>query len=94
MAVTDSFYVRRDHKSRLFMRLFSEPDAALSLYNALNGTSHDDPTELEVITLEDALYMAAKDDVAVLLHNELQIYEHQSTPNPNHATAWAALLRP
>ena len=83
MAVFDSYHIRRDHKDRLFMRIFSEPTWALSLYNALNGTSYDDPSELEVVTLEDALYMAARNDLAILLHDELHLYEHQSTPNPN-----------
>ncbi len=73
----------RNHKDRLFVRLFSEPSAALSLFNALNGTSYKNQNELEIITLEDALYVGWKNDVAILCHNELQLYEQQSTPNPN-----------
>lgn len=79
---TDSNH-KRSHKDRLFVRLFSEPIAALSLFNALNGTSYKDVNELEIITLEDALYVGWKNDVAILCHNELQLYEQQSTKNPN-----------
>ncbi len=73
----------RSHKDKLFVRLFSEPNAALSLFNALNGTSYKDESEIEIITLEDALYVGWKNDVAILCHNELQLYEQQSTKNPN-----------
>ncbi len=45
---------RRD-KDKLFVRLFSEPETALSLFNALNGTSYHNADELQIITLEDAV---------------------------------------
>lgn len=75
--------VGRSHKDKLFVRLFSEPETALSLFNALNNTSYKDKSALEIITLEDALYVGWKNDVAILCHNELQLYEQQSTKNPN-----------
>jgi len=74
---------QRKHKDKLFVRLFSDPEAALSLFNALNGTSYQNPSELQIITLEDAVYVGWKNDVAILCHNHLQLYEQQSTINPN-----------
>ena len=75
--------VNRQHKDRLFRMIFSEPEHALELYNALRGTDHDDPGELSVVTLEDAIWLTMKNDVAVLVRDELLLFEHQSTPNPN-----------
>ena len=53
--------VRRNHKDTLFCRLFSDKTNALSLYNAINGTKYEDPDEIEVVTLEDAIYLHQKD---------------------------------
>jgi len=74
---------QRKHKDKLFVRLFSKPDAALSLFNALDGTSYQDQNELRIATLEDAVYVGWKNDVTILCHNHLQLYEQQSTINPN-----------
>ena len=46
--------IRRNHKDRLFVKLFGDPDNKenlLSLYNALNDRSYDDPNELEINTI-------------------------------------------
>ena len=53
------------------------------MYNALNGTSYSDPEELEVNTLEDAVYISIKNDISFLVGGTLNLYEHQSTYNPN-----------
>ena len=63
--------------------LFQDRDRLLSLYNAVNGTSYDSPEELTVVTLENAVYMNMKNDVAFLVDFQLNLYEHQSTWNPN-----------
>ena len=74
---------RRDYKDTLFRLLFQDRDRLLSLYNAVNGTSYDSPEELTVVTLENAMYMNMKNDVAFLVNFQLNLYEHQSTWNPN-----------
>ena len=74
---------RRDYKDTLFRLLFQDRDRLLSLYNAVNGTSYDSPEELTVVTLENAVYMNMKNDQAFLLDFHLNLYEHQSTWNPN-----------
>ena len=76
----------RAYKDTLFRRLFGderEKANALSLYNALAGTSHGDPDELELTTVEGVLYMGFKNDVSFLVDSQLVLWEQQSTPNPN-----------
>ncbi len=73
----------RNHKSRLFIRLFSEPEELLTLYNAVNDSSYTDSSQLTVNTLEDALYLSMKNDVSFLIGSEMNLYEHQATWNPN-----------
>jgi hypothetical protein len=53
------------------------------LYNALNGTDYTDPADLTYYTLEDAIYINIKNDVSFLISDTLNLYEHQSTQNPN-----------
>ena len=81
--LADKIQARRDHKDTLFRMLFSSRENLLSLYNAVNGTHYTDPTALKVVTLENAVYMNMKNDQAFLLDFHLNLYEHQSTWNPN-----------
>lgn len=74
---------RRDHKSRLFCDIFSYKPYALELYNAVTGNDYDDVDNLEITTLEDVLYLTMKNDVALLFHDMMMLFEHQSTVNPN-----------
>ena len=78
--------VNRQYKDRLFRMVFSRKEDLLSLYNTVNGTDYSDPDELEVTTLENALYLSMKNDMAFLLNIVLNLYEHQSTFNPNMPT--------
>lgn len=73
----------RKYKDTVFRRLFSERDNLLSLYNVVNGTAYTDPSELEIVTLESAIYMGMKNDLAFIIDTNLFLYEHQSTYNPN-----------
>ena len=75
--------VNREHKSTVFTMLYDNRANLLSLYNALNGSCYKNPDDLEIVTLENAIYMAMKNDNAFLLDKKLNLYEHQSTPNPN-----------
>ena len=49
----------------------------MSLYNALNDTNYDNEDDLEIVTLENAVYMSMKNDISCLLDMNLQIYEQQ-----------------
>lgn len=74
---------KQNHKDTLFRMIFSTPESLLSLYNAVNGTLYEDASELEIVTLENALYLNMKNDQAFLMDFQLNLYEHQSTWNPN-----------
>ena len=68
-------YVNRKYKSSLFAWIFSDREAALSLYNSINGTEYDDPDSLEFTTIDTVIYMGMKNDVAFLVGDEDKIYE-------------------
>lgn len=63
--------------------LFSDRNELLKLYNAINGTSYDEPDLLQVNTLENAVYMSMQNDVSFIIDMRLNLYEHQSTYSPN-----------
>ncbi len=63
--------------------LFSDRKNLLSLYNAVNQRDYKNPEDLEIITLENAIYMGMKNDLAFIMDTNLYLYEHQSTYNPN-----------
>ena len=75
--------VYRSYKDRLFRMVFREKKELLGLYNAVNGTSYTDPEALTVVTLGNAIYMNMKNDLAVVMDFYMDLYEHQSTYNPN-----------
>lgn len=76
--------VKRQIKDRFFRFLFErDKEALLELYNALNGTSYRDASLLEVVTIENAVYIVMKNDLAFVIAGTLNLYEHQSTFNPN-----------
>ena len=79
----ETLQTKRTYKDSVFRMLYSRKEELLSLYNALNGTDYQDPEQLEVTTLENAIYMNMKNDVSFLLDAEMMLYEHQSTWNPN-----------
>ncbi len=53
------------------------------MYNAVNGTDYNNPDDLEITTLENAIYMTVKNDISCVIDMRLDLYEHQSTVNPN-----------
>ena len=57
----------RKYKDTIFRLLFSDKKNLLSLYNALNEKSYKNPDELEIVTLESAIYMGMKNDLAFVL---------------------------
>ena len=73
----------KDYKDRLFRMIFNDKEKLLELYNAMNGSDYKDASELQVVTLENAIYLSMKNDVAYVLHDELFLYEQQSTKNAN-----------
>ena len=76
--------VQRNVKDRLFRFLFEEDrEALLQLYNALNGTDYREASQLEIVTIDSAVYVVMKNDLAFVFAGTLNMYEHQSTYSPN-----------
>ena len=76
--------IQRNVKDRLLRYLFEKDrEALLDLYNALNGTEYRDSSQLEIVTIESAVYVVMKSDLAYILSGTLSMYEHQSTYSPN-----------
>ena len=78
--------INRNNKDRLFVFLFGRSENrawTLDLYNAVNGSHYEDPDAIEINTIEDAVYMGMKNDVSFILYDEINLYAHQSTYNPN-----------
>lgn len=76
-------WFNRKYKDVLFRHLFRDKQDLLELYNALNNSTYENPEELEVITMEDVIFMKMKNDLSFIIGSHLNLYEHQSTWNPN-----------
>ena len=83
MAHKKQLTTHRNYKDTVFRMLFSDRKNLLSLYNAVSGAHYEDPEMLEIVTLENAIYMGMKNDLAFIIDTDLFLYEHQSTYNPN-----------
>ncbi|MDD5852694.1 MAG: hypothetical protein PUD03_01100 [Lachnospiraceae bacterium] len=78
------FRPKRQTKDIVFRLVFgNDRQALLQLYNVLHGTAYTDPLELQIVTLDNAIYISRKNDLAFLLAGSINMYEHQSTLNPN-----------
>jgi hypothetical protein len=75
--------LNRKFKDTLFRKVFNNKKDLLSLYNALNNTSHTDESLITINTIEDAMYIGYKNDISFIINSELNLYEHQSSVNPN-----------
>ena len=73
----------RNFKDTLFRKLFSDTENLLSLYNVMSGKHYTNPDLLTIVTLDNAIYMNMKNDLAFLIDNSICMYEHQSTLSPN-----------
>ena len=76
----------REYSDRLFNFLFESKENkewTMNLYNALNGSRHTDPSDIEIITTKEVLYLGMHNDVSFLIANHMNLYEQQSTFNPN-----------
>ena len=53
------------------------------MYNAINRTNYSNSDDLEITTLEDVIFMSMKNDKSFIISSTMNLYEHQSTANPN-----------
>ena len=76
----------RNHKDRVFNLIFGREENkswTLSLYNAVNNSDFTNYDDIQIETIENYLYMSMKNDVAFVIGDYINLYEHQSTYNPN-----------
>ena len=73
----------REYRSDVFSMLMEYPENALSVYNALNNSAIEDPSLVEMTTLERGISLTIRNDASFIIGMNLNIYEHQSTYNPN-----------
>ena len=76
----------REFSDRLFCFIFGSEEHKewmLSLYNAVNHTNYADPSLIQFNTIKEVLYLGMHNDVSVLIHNEIGLFEQQSTYSPN-----------
>lgn len=55
-----SLPANRNYKDTIFRWLFSDKNNLLSLYNAIAGAHYQNPEALNIVTLENAVYMGMK----------------------------------
>ena len=79
----ESVTINRSYKDRLFKIIFEDKKELLSLYNALTGKNYQNPDELESNTIDDVIYMHLKNDMSFILDDWQNLFEQQSTFNPN-----------
>ena len=78
--------VSREYKDRLFNFIFGREENkawTLNLYNAVNGTSYSDTELISINTIREVLYLGMHNDVSFLIAGEINLYEQQSSYNPN-----------
>ena len=75
--------IYKTYKDRVFRLLLCDRKRLLEVYNALNGTNYDNVEDLEVTTLENAVFIKMKNDVSFIIDSNMCLYEHQSSYCPN-----------
>ena len=78
----------RAYKDSLFRIIYSGKDERsrrwlLSLYNAISGKNYTNIEDLRITTIENVIYLTMKNDLSFLLDSQMNLFEHQSTVNPN-----------
>ena len=66
----------RQHKDTLFRKIFGTEEHKkylLSLYNAVNHSNYNNVDDLQLITLDDVLFVSMKNDVAFLFDCEISL---------------------
>ena len=78
--------VSREYKDRLFNFLFGAEENrewTLSLYNAVNRSHYTDASLIQITTIREVMYLSMRNDVSFLIADEMNLYEQQSSFNPN-----------
>lgn len=86
MSNTESQNINRENKDRLFKFIFGNEKCkewTLALYNAINHSNYNAACAIELNTIDNALYVGMHNDVSFIVENTMNLYEHQSSYNPN-----------
>ena len=80
--------VNHEYNSTVFALICEDKNNLLEIYNVLNGTSYTNVDDLEITTVKadegaSGIFMRFRNDASFLFNFQLNIYEHQSTVNPN-----------
>ncbi len=75
--------VVRNYRDTVFKMLYNDKKELLALYNGMNGTVYANSDDLKITTLDNAVFMNMKNDISFILDMRLNLYEQQSTVNPN-----------
>ncbi|MDR1688066.1 MAG: Rpn family recombination-promoting nuclease/putative transposase, partial [Clostridiales bacterium] len=76
--------VNTEYKDSLIRKIFSSPDKALELYNAVTGKNLSCDTVVEIKDLEPVLLSRLRNDLSFIIDGRLVVFlEHQSTVNKN-----------
>jgi hypothetical protein len=78
--------IQREYKDRLFQFIFGREENkawTLSLYNAVNGTAYTNPNLVQINTIKEVLYLGMHNDTSFLLTDDMNLYDQQSSYNPN-----------
>ena len=76
----------KDYRDSLFRFLFGNEETkewTLSLYNAIHDTNLTDKNLINFVDIGDAFFSKYRNDLSFICLNDLEMYEHQSTWNPN-----------
>ncbi len=74
----------KEYKDSVFSLYFSDKERLIELINAIEGTNYPKDTEIEINTIEDALYKDRRNDISFIINGVLVVLvEHQSTLNEN-----------
>jgi len=76
--------IKKNYKDSTFRKLFNDKERIIELYNALSNSNYGNDTNVEVITLDNAIMGDRKNDLAFIIEGKfIVLIEHQSSINPN-----------
>lgn len=76
----------KEYSDRLFHFLFGREERkgwTLSLYNAVRGSAYTDKDDIQINTIDEILYLGMHNDISFLKAGEMNLFEQQSSFNPN-----------
>lgn len=79
--------VNHKYKDTIFRMLFKDRKKLLSLYNAMNKKNYTDASALQVVTLENVIYLGMKNDLAFIMDMNLKLRVTVLNVNDGHNKA-------